>query len=137
MSTTRLNLLPYLQEWDGANLQLRLLAVPRDSPLDPLIAGLTPPGPSFATAHFSFDVHLVQGLVGIPTTTTASTMVNIVPPFPASAEGLFNDLASVFAIDPAPPPPNPRRAGRQIRKYLPPTYREAIGFSTDRSTLTV
>ncbi len=27
MSTTRLNLLPYLQEWDGANLQLRLLAI--------------------------------------------------------------------------------------------------------------
>jgi hypothetical protein len=137
MSTTRLNLLPYLQEWGGVNLQLRLLAVPRDSPLDPLIAGLTPPGPSFATAHFSFDVHLVQGLAGIPTTTTASTTVNIVPPFPASAEGLFNDLATVFAIDPAPPAPNPRQPGRQVRKYLPPTYREAIGFSTGRSTLTV
>ena len=60
MATTRLNLLPYLQEWDGANLQIRLLAVPRESPLDALVSGGS--GPSFAKAHFSFDVHLVQGL---------------------------------------------------------------------------
>jgi hypothetical protein len=137
MASTRLNLLPYLQEWDGTNLQLRVLAIPRDSPIDPLIAGLTPPGPSFATAHFVFEVHLVQGLGAIPTTSTASINVDIAPAFPTNAAGLFNDLATVFAINPTPPAANPRQPGRQIRKYLPPTYREAIGFSADRSTLTV
>jgi hypothetical protein len=137
MSSTRLNLLPYLQEWDGTNLRLRLLAIPRDSPLDPLIPGLTPAGPSFATAHFIFEVHLVQGLGAIPITSTPSTNVDIVPTFPTAAQGLFNDLATVFAINPAPPVANPRRAGRQIRKYLPPTYRDAIGFAAPRSTLTV
>src|ERR1035441_8867641 len=45
--------------------------------------------------------------------------------------------ATVFTIDPAPPPAKPRQAGRQMRKYLPPTYRDAIGFSGHRSTLTV
>jgi hypothetical protein len=137
MASTRLNLLPYLQKWDGTNLQLRLLAIPRDSPLDPLILGLTPPGPSFATAHFVFEVHLIQGLTAIPTTSTTSTNQDITPPFPAGAQGLFNDLATVFTINPTPPPANPRQPGRQIRKYLPPTYRNAIGFSADRSSLTV
>src|SRR5439155_9220034 len=51
-SPTKLNLLPYLQHWNGARLQLRLLAVPRGNPLDPL---LPPAGPSFATADFAFD----------------------------------------------------------------------------------
>lgn len=137
MSSTRLNFLPYLQEWDGTNLQVRLLAVPRSSPLDPLITGLTPPGPSFATAHFKFDVCLVQGLGSIPITGTPTTNIAVTPPFSAQAEGLFNDLATVFTIDPSPALAKPRQAGRQIRKYLPPTYRDAIGFSGHRSTLTV
>ncbi|MCW3097917.1 MAG: hypothetical protein JWL77_3535 [Chthonomonadaceae bacterium] len=136
MASTRLNFLPYLQEWDGTNLQVRLLAIPRNSPLDPLIDGLTPPGPSFATAHFTFSVHLVQGLGAIPITGTPTTNVVVTPPFPAQAEGLFNDLATVFTIDPAPAPAKPRQAGRQILKYLPPTYRDAIGFSGHRSPLT-
>ncbi len=137
MSSTRLNLLPYLQEWDGANLQIRLLAIPRESPLEPLLSGLTPPGPSFATAHLRFSVRLVPGLGTIPITGTPTTPVPLSPAFPAQAEKLFNELATVFAIDPAPSPAKPRQPGRQIRKYLPPTYRDAIGFSGHRSTLTV
>jgi hypothetical protein len=137
MSSTRLNFLPYLQEWDGANLQIRLLAIPRDSPVDPLILGLAPPGPSFATAKFKFDVRLVQGLSAIPTFGTPATTHIVSPPSPAKAETLFNALAGVFPIDPAPTPPKPRQPGRQLLKYLPPTYRDAIGFSTHRSTLTV
>jgi hypothetical protein len=135
--STRLNLLPYLQNWDGTELRIRLLAVPRGSPLDPLISGLTPPGPSFATANFVFDVRLVKGLDQIPFTGTPSTGVTITPPFPGQAENLFNKLATVFNIDPAPPTPNPRRSGTQIRKYLPPTYREAVGFSVSRTPYTV
>jgi hypothetical protein len=135
MSSTRLNLLPYLQEWDGANLQIRLLAIPRDSPLDPLVTG--PPGPSFATANFKFNVCLVQGLGAIPTTGTPTTHVLIAPPSPPHAKLLFNELANVFTIDPTPAPAKPRQAGRQILKYLPPTYRDAIGFSGHRSNLTV
>src|SRR5438105_10477778 len=105
-SPTRLNLLPYLQNWDGTQLTVRLLAIPRGSPLDPLIPGLTPPGPSFATANFVFDVRLVQGLDQIPSTGTPSTSVLITPPFPNQAQDIFNQLATVFTIDPAPPPAN-------------------------------
>jgi len=136
-SSTRLNLLPYLQSWDGAQVHVRLLAVPRGSPLDPLVSGLTPPGPSFATANFVFDVRLVQGLDQIPSTGTPSTSITITPPFPNQAQNLFNQLATVFTIDPAPPPPNPRPAGTLIKKYLPPSYRDAVGFTVSRSPYTV
>jgi hypothetical protein len=137
MSTTRLNLLPYLQNWDGVKLDLRLLMVPRGSPLDPLVPGLTPPGPSFATASFVLDVRLVKGLDQIPSTGTPSTGVTITPPNPGQAQGLFNQLATVFRIDPTPSAPSPRRPGTRIQKYLPPTYREATGFSVSRTPYTV
>src|SRR5438132_8581195 len=104
-SPTRLNLLPYLQHWDGARLHLRLLAVPRGSPLDPLVA---PAGPSFATADFVFDVHLVSGLDQIPTFGTPATSVTIASPHPPQAQHLFNQLATVFPIDPAPSAANPQ-----------------------------
>jgi hypothetical protein len=134
-SPTRLNLLPYLQNWDGTRIQLRLLAIPRGSPLDPLITA--PPSPSFAAAKFVFDVRLVQGLDQIPTTGTPFTSVIITPPVPVQAQDLFNQLATQFSIDPAPPPANPRRAGTRVQKYLPPTYRNAVGFSVSRSQFTV
>jgi hypothetical protein len=133
MATTRLNLLPYLQHWDGARLHVRLLAIPRGSPLDPLIAG----SPSFAAANFVFDVRLISGLDQIPSFGTAATDVNIPSPHPPQAQNLFNQLATVFPIDPAPPVPNPRPTGTTIKKYLPPTYRDAIGFSVSRSVYTV
>jgi hypothetical protein len=129
-SPTRLNLLPYLQHWDGARLHVRLLAIPRGNPLDPLVA---PAGPSFATADFVFDVRLVTGLDQIPTFGTPASHLQIASPHPPQAQNLFNQLATVFPIDPAPPAPNPRPAGTLIKKYLPPTYRDAVGFSVSRS----
>jgi hypothetical protein len=133
-SPTRLNLLPYLQHWDGSRLHLRLLAIPRGSPLDPLVA---PAGPSFATANFVFDVRLVAGLDQIPTFATPASDVTIASPHPPQAQNLFNQLAIVFPIDPAPPAANPRPAGTSFKKYLPPTYRDAVGFSVSRSPYTV
>jgi hypothetical protein len=134
---TRLNLLPYLQSWDGTSLEVRLVNIPRGSPLNPLIDGLTPPAPSFATAQFIFDVRLVQGLTGMATTTSPSSSVIITPAAVPQAETLFKQLAKQFQIDPAPPAPNPRPSGTQVRKYMPPTYRQAIGFSQARTPYVV
>ncbi len=133
-SATRLNLLPYLQHWDGARLSVRLLAIPRGSPLDPLVGST---GPSFATANFVLDVRLVAGLDQMPTLTTPASDVQIASPRLPQAVNLFNQLTTVFPIDPAPPAPNPRPAGTSIKKYLPPTYRDAVGFSVPRSIYTV
>jgi hypothetical protein len=133
-SPTRLNLLPYLQHWDGAQLHVRLLAIPRGNPLDPLVP---PAGPSFADANFVFDVRLVSGLDQIPTFGTPASSVTIASSHPPQARNLFNQLATVFAIDTAPPAPTPRPAGTTIKKYLPSSYRDTVGFAISRSPYTV
>jgi hypothetical protein len=134
-SATKLNLLPYLQHWDGDQLKLRLLAVPRGNPLDPLVE---PAGPSFATADFVLDIRLIAGLDAMPVFSAAATNVIVPSPHPPQATNLFNELAGVFPIDPSPAPANPRPGGTRIKKYLPPSYRNAVGFSgSSRSLYTV
>ncbi|HKD41873.1 MAG TPA: hypothetical protein VKB87_16435, partial [Myxococcaceae bacterium] len=120
---TRLLLLPYLQSWDGAALHVRLLLLPRGSPLDPLTAR----APSFAEAKFALEMRLVAGLDALPTPGAPATAV-INEPVVATAKSLFNALAAKFQIDPAPPQPEPRAPGRQIKKHLPLTYQVAAQF---------
>lgn len=125
---TRLVFSPYVQNWDGGTLHVRLLLIPRGSPLDPLVAG----APSFADAKFVFDVHVVAGLDALPilggpaTATLAQAVV-------ATAKPLFEALAVQFQIDPTPPPPVTRPAGTPIKKHLPLTYQNAVGFVPGRT----
>src|SRR5262249_47244049 len=130
-----LNLLPYVQLWNGTDLDIRLLALPSASPVDPLIPGATPPSPFFAIAQLVFDARLVQGLAQIPS--TMDPFVSVIVSTPAPGPALFTELATVFKIDPAPSPGNPRPPGTHIKKYLPPSYRNAIGFAASRSPFTV
>src|SRR5262245_35961025 len=128
---TRLSLLPFLQEWDGGVLlPLRVLAVPRGRPLDPLVPGGS--GLSFATANLVFDIRLVHGLETLPTTGSGAS-VTIAGPAPPLARALMQELENQLQINLSPPPPNPRPAGMDIRKYAPATYRTAAGFSTNRT----
>jgi hypothetical protein len=130
---TRLSLLPFLQEWDGgAVLSLRLLAVPRGSPLDPLVPSSTS-GPSFATANLTFDLRLVPGLETMATTGSSAASVTIAAPAPPLARALLQELESQLRINSSPPAPNPRPVGVEIRKYAPLTYRTAAGFSGSRT----
>src|SRR5215467_12866274 len=125
---TRLLLLPYLQSWDGAALHVRLLLLPRGSPLDPLTAR----APSFAEAKFALEMRLVAGLDALPTPGAPATAV-INEPVVATAKPVFNALAAKFQIDPAPPQPEPRAPGRQIKKHLPLTYQVAAQFVQGRT----
>lgn len=137
-SPIRLNLLPYLQSWDGTNLAVRLLALPRGDPLDdPLVEGQTPPGPSFASANLVFDVRLVKGLDQMVTTASQASNVIVEPNPTPKAKALFKALTNQFQIDPSPPPVPPRTADNQIKKYLPPTYQKAVGFSGSRTPFAV
>jgi hypothetical protein len=79
----------------------------------------------------------VAGLDQFPALGPAAPGVAIASPHPPQAANLFNRLATVFPIDPAPAAANPRPAGTRIKKYLPPTYRDAVGFSVARSPYTV
>jgi hypothetical protein len=128
--TTRLVLLPYLQAWDGAALQVRLLLIPRGNPLDPLTAG----APAFPAAKLVLDVHVVPGLDTMPTLGGAPT-VTIIEPVLATATPLFNALAAQMPIDPTPPPAVTRPPGTAIKKHLPITYQDAVGFTPGRTPL--
>jgi hypothetical protein len=127
---TRLVLLPYLQRWDTVGLDVQLLVVPRGSPLDALIGG----APSFAEAKFVFDVHVVPGLDampvlgGAPTTTITSAAV-------ATALPIFTTLSTQYTIDPSPPPPVTRPPGTLVKKHLPTTYQNAVGYAPGRTPL--
>lgn len=126
--TTRLSILTYAQHWDGSALRVRLLLIPRGSPLDPLGPG----DAAFADAQFAFDLHVVPGLDDMPLLGSGSGMI-ISAPAIASARPVFELLAITYQIDPAPPPANPRRAGTQIRKHLPSTYVQAVSFAGGRT----
>jgi hypothetical protein len=125
---TRLVLLPYLENWDGANLQANLLIIPRGSPVDPLTVG----SPSFAQARFDLEVHIISGPDALPTIGgPATTVIN--KPVPVDAQAVFDALAAQFVIDPAPPPATPRPAGTQIKKHLPLSYQVAAQYVEGRT----
>lgn len=126
--TTRLSMLTYAQRWDGAALHLRVLLIPRGSPLEPL----SPGEPAFADARFVFDVHVVAGLDSLPVSGGSGGTVIGMPEI-IGARALFESLAKTYPIDPAPPPANPRRAGTRIRKHLPSTYLDAVSYASPRS----
>jgi hypothetical protein len=122
---TQLIFLPYLQQWDGTQLSLNLLAAPQTSPLDPLV----PSGPSFTDANFTFQIRLVQGLGALPTTGSAYTAVDEATTAPPQARAICQALASTLPIDTTITPVDPRTAGRQFLKYAPPGYRAATGYA--------
>ena len=122
-------LLPYLQSWDGQSVSLRLLCGPQGNPMEPLLAG----EPSFATADFQFEMHLVQGLAALPTLSSAAHPIAVASPAPAQALEIFRALERTLPIDATLPPVSSRVAGSRFLKYAPPGYRTATGFSGSRS----
>jgi hypothetical protein len=132
---TRLSLLPFLQAYDGTSLAVRLLLIPRGSPLAPLDPG-NATGPSFAKANLSLAVVLTSGLADMPPAGSQTTTM-VASPAPPQAASLFTELAGQFSIDPDPPAATPRRADTSIRKYLPHSYRDAAGLTQPRTPFAV
>src|SRR4051794_6851396 len=96
----RMAVLPYLQNWSGTQLSLRVLLLPRgpDGPLVPLMPHrpTEPPAPSFAMANFKFDVHLVGGLDGLPVLGSGSILSTVSFDSVRTASQLFTDLEAQF-----------------------------------------
>lgn len=118
-------LLPYLQQWDGTDLALNLLAAPQASPLDPLL----PAGPAFADANFTFEIRLVQGLASLPVIGSPHTAVTEATTARPQARPICQALAAALPIDPTVTAIDPRTAGVQLLKYAPPGYRAAAGYA--------
>ena len=132
MATPKLVLLPHLQRWDNSTnvLQIRLLIMPRGSPLDPLLPG----APSFAKAHFKFDVHVQSGVATLPTL-GGTPLTTIMPNTQAKSEAVFNALATQFNIDPNPPPGGGTPASTSVLKHLPGSYQATSSYAPGRSDL--
>ncbi|MCJ1290236.1 hypothetical protein MMC34_001772 [Xylographa carneopallida] len=130
MATQRLVIIPYLQEWDGSILSLRLLLIPRGSPISSLIGT----SPSFATAHLVFDVFVTPDANSLPVpggsiTTTVSSPVVV------TALPVFNALATQFEIDPNPTENGAPPVNTRVRKQLPLSYQKATGYAPGRTSL--
>lgn len=119
-SNARLVLLPFLQEWDGNNLVVRVVLLPKVPPLDPLVDGDTN-GPSFATASWSLQAHLL-GPDNLPSPGGIELGPFDVPP---SENGpvIFKTIEDGLIINRSPPPAR-RPPNAKVRKYLPLSYRD-------------
>ncbi len=141
LPSDRLTLLPFPQRWDGAALQLRIVVLPRGNPLQPLMTGVpgVADGPAFADADLRLKALLIPGLDALPMPAAVTAQVDVATPAPPGLRALFEEVASLFDIDPAleAATRDPRRPGRQIKKFLPETYRDAFPFSGPRTPFAV
>jgi hypothetical protein len=126
----RLVLLPHAQHYDGTVLKLRLLIVPRGSPLEDLLPG----APSFAKANFKFEVHVVPGLGSLPVLGGTPLTTKPSPTVP-TAEAVFTALTGQFNIDPSLPRGSGVPSGTQVRKHLPSSYQTAANYAPGRTEL--
>lgn len=141
----KLTLVPYLQRWDSAArvLSVRLLVAPTGNPLAPLVAA--PPGvPAFADAKLAFSVSISDTAGALP----QRTLVDQVTTLPAAgtvsaphARDIFTAIQAALEIPDSPAAdtfsPQGRDATKQLRKYLPRSYRQSFAFVKPRTSLAV
>src|SRR5690242_15838092 len=101
-AVNKLTLLPFPQRWDhtAMALDLRILALPRGNPLDPLTTGIpgVADGPAFADAELKIKALLIPGLGALPTpgAVTAEPGLGTAPP--AGLRALYEEVAAQFDI---------------------------------------
>ncbi|HWQ69422.1 MAG TPA: hypothetical protein VN494_05610 [Patescibacteria group bacterium] len=137
----RLTLLPFPQAWTDGVLSLRAVVLPRGTPMDPLITGV--PGvedaPAFADGEIQLEARLIPSLTKLPDPADVTAVRDLGVASPADRRPLFELVESQFVIDPAleTATKNPRRAGRQIKKLLTPSYINAFAFAGPRTPFAV
>jgi len=146
---SRFSLLTFPQRFDGADLHLRILLVPKLSvawngnPLLPVLADVPNPGntaTAFADADLQLEVRVLDGLERFPT----NTAVDFTKPLPAAsgvaadARALFEELVAAkpgrFRLSTDPPRlAEPVKPEIFVKKYLPRSYRESFLFTGPRT----
>ncbi|WJK42812.1 hypothetical protein O7608_10740 [Solwaraspora sp. WMMA2056] len=142
----KLTLVPYLRRWDhtGRTLTVRLLVAPATDPLAPLLPA--PAGvPAFADAHLAFAVSISDTVGALPQRDRVDQTVAL-PTAPATrhaphARDIFTAIGAALEIPAGPAgdtfTPQGRDTTRQLRKYLPGSYRRSFGFVRPRTPLAV
>lgn len=145
----KLTFVPYLQRWVPASrtLSIRLLVAPSANPLAPLVN--VPAGvPAFADASFAFAVSISDTVGALPQRTLVDQMTVLPDPSAAPATLSSPNARVIFAaIQTSLNIPDtaaadtfaerPRDLARQVRKYLPESYRGSFAFVRPRTSLAV
>jgi len=148
-TSTKLTLVPYLQRWDHATrtLSIRLLIAPTGNPLEPLVA--MPAGvPAFADAKFAFSVNISDTVGALPQRTLVDQVTMLPDPGGGSAtvnspdaRAIFTAIKAALEIPDSPAAdtfsPQGRDLTKQVRKYLPVSYRHSFAFVRPRTSLAV
>ncbi|WP_116694395.1 hypothetical protein [Marixanthomonas spongiae] len=146
----RFTILTFPQFFDGENLHLNIVVLPRDqNPLAPAIVG-TPPIPNsdtaFADAAFEFTAKIQSGFTINPLPLPqAGQGIPLSVSQPENARDIFEALAQHFNIDdvgmdnatntlenlPADRKPEaPRTQENSVKKYIPKTFFEVSGMQS-------
>ena len=137
----RLTLLPFPQAWTDGVLSLRAVVLPRGTPMESLITGV--PGlddaPAFADGGIQLEARLIPSLTKLPDPADVTAIRDLGVTSPADRRPLFEAVEAQFVIDPVleAATKNPRRAGRQIKKLLTPSYLNAFPFAGPRTPFAV
>ena len=133
----RLTLLPFPQQWQNGTLSIRVVALPRGTPMDPLMTAVpgVADGPAFADGELHLELRVIPSLDKLPDPADATVAVDLGVASPANRRPLFDAVAAEFVIDPGidAAMKNPRRTGRQMKKLLPVSYTRAFPFAGPRT----
>lgn len=137
----KLTLVPYLQRWDQNTriLSIRLLITPTGNPLDPLV--VAPGVPAFADANLTFSVSISDSVGALPQRTLVDQTAVLPTVSSPNARPIFLKIKELLEIPDTPAAdtfsPQARDLTRQLRKYLPHSYRESFAFVKPRTSLAV
>ena len=137
-SPPRLTILPFLRRWDhaSATLHLRVLIAPTGDPLRPLTESwpAVVAAPAFAEAQLTLALHVSSQVDALPMRSRIDLTRQVPLVMPAERRDVFEEFKRRFVITKKEALPA-RVAGNTLRKYLPPPYRAAFGFTAPRTAL--
>jgi len=137
----KLTLLPFPQSWNGNDITLRAVVLPRGTPMDPLMTGVAslPDSKAFADGEIRLTARLIPSLDALPDPADVTATVDVAMLSPTARRPLFDTVASQFMIDSAleAATRNPRRAGRQVNKLLTTSYTRSFAFTGPRTPYAV
>ncbi len=146
---TKLTLVPYLQRWDHTTriLSIRLLVAPTGNPLEPLVPA-SPGVPAFADARFAFSVNISDTIGALPQRTLVDQVTVLPDPGGGTttvnspnARVIFTAIKDALEIPDTSAAdtfsPQSRDLTKQVRKYLPVSYRHSFAFVKPRTSLAV
>lgn len=135
ISDTKFSILTFPQYWDGASLRLRVLVIPRENPLQPLVTNV-PPGkdaPAFANAKLKLNAMVIPSLDAMPSPSDVTLKKDLGIVSPTNSESLFKELEKSFKITKASNVIRTPSTTTRIQKYLPQSYRNSFAFSHPRT----